>query len=127
MGKRNTCHRYFLKTCLQGSAVLPFSYSLARVLEKNKDIKKPNIIFILADDLGWSDLGCYSGETETTNLLPNNRILRLNLKRYMKNRYCTVQSSHSGLETGAGLRVNECVCPCIMIQKFYINFDHNKF
>jgi arylsulfatase A-like enzyme len=29
---------------------------------------KPNVIFILADDLGWSDLGCYGGEIETPNL-----------------------------------------------------------
>lgn len=30
--------------------------------------KKPNIVFILADDMGWSDLGCYGGEISTPNL-----------------------------------------------------------
>ena len=31
-------------------------------------IEKPNIIVILADDMGYSDLGCYGGEVETPNL-----------------------------------------------------------
>src|ERR1700743_3975649 len=30
--------------------------------------QKPNIMIILADDLGWSDLGCYGGEIHTPNL-----------------------------------------------------------
>ena len=29
---------------------------------------KPNIIVILSDDMGWSDLGCYGGEIQTPNL-----------------------------------------------------------
>ncbi|NDV61728.1 arylsulfatase [Puniceicoccales bacterium CK1056] len=28
----------------------------------------PNILIILADDMGWSDLGCYGGEIQTPNL-----------------------------------------------------------
>jgi len=30
--------------------------------------EKPNILFILVDDMGYSDLGCYGGEIETPNL-----------------------------------------------------------
>ncbi|MFT5468902.1 MAG: arylsulfatase A-like enzyme [Verrucomicrobiales bacterium] len=30
--------------------------------------EKPNILYILADDLGYSDLGCFGGEIETPNL-----------------------------------------------------------
>ena len=29
---------------------------------------KPNLLLILADDLGWSDLGCYGGEIRTPAL-----------------------------------------------------------
>ena len=30
--------------------------------------KKPNIVLILNDDMGYSDIGCYGGEIETPNL-----------------------------------------------------------
>jgi arylsulfatase len=30
--------------------------------------ERPNIVFMLADDMGWSDLGCYGGEIDTPNL-----------------------------------------------------------
>ena len=30
--------------------------------------KRPNVVVIMADDMGWSDLGCYGGEIDTPNL-----------------------------------------------------------
>ncbi len=30
--------------------------------------EKPNIVLIMCDDMGWSDIGCYGGEVETPNL-----------------------------------------------------------
>jgi arylsulfatase len=32
------------------------------------DVRQPNILLIMADDLGYSDLGCYGGEIQTPNL-----------------------------------------------------------
>lgn len=46
-------------------ALLSFAGSLCADISPSK----PNIIFILADDLGWSDLGCYGSTfNETPNL-----------------------------------------------------------
>ncbi|QDT34527.1 Arylsulfatase [Thalassoglobus polymorphus] len=30
--------------------------------------RQPNIILVMADDLGWSDIGCYGGEIETPHI-----------------------------------------------------------
>jgi arylsulfatase len=35
---------------------------------EEKKSQLPNIILISADDLGWSDIGCYGSEVQTPNL-----------------------------------------------------------
>jgi len=35
---------------------------------QRREKKQPNIVLILADDMGYSDIGCYGGEIDTPNL-----------------------------------------------------------
>ncbi len=49
--------------------VLAVSLPAAEPFPKpSKNISKPNIVLIMSDDMGYSDIGCYGGEIETPNL-----------------------------------------------------------
>ena len=58
-----------------------------------KKINKPNVIFILADDLGYSDIGCFGSEINTPNLdaLGKNGILMTQM--YNSARCCPSRAS----------------------------------
>ena len=59
----------------------------------SKAAGKPNIVLIMADDLGFSDLGCYGGEIQTPNLdyLANNGIRYTQF--YNTSRCCPTRAS----------------------------------
>lgn len=42
--------------------------SLSLLVQVLFAVEKPNVVVILADDLGWGNLGCYGGPIETPNL-----------------------------------------------------------
>jgi len=57
--------REFLKTMGMGAAALAMPEPISAVGRSNR---KPNFIVILADDMGFSDAGCFGGEIGTPNL-----------------------------------------------------------
>ena len=44
------------------------AHGCSSVKSVSPKIKRPNILLIMSDDMGFSDLGCYGGEIETPNL-----------------------------------------------------------
>ena len=68
---KNFSRRNFLKALGFGVTTLTVNgcAGITRLTGGNESYEKPNIIFILADDLGWAELGCYGNKfNETPNL-----------------------------------------------------------
>jgi len=50
------------------SELLTFSLISTAAFAQNNQPTRPNIVIILADDMGYSDLGCFGGEIHTPNI-----------------------------------------------------------
>ena len=48
--------------------LLIFTFICGPILSESADQTRPNIILIMVDDMGYSDIGCYGGEVKTPNL-----------------------------------------------------------
>jgi len=64
---RSICRRSGDRLALLTLLVLTAQSIVARPLVADS-ARRPNVLLIMADDLGFSDLGCYGGEIETPNL-----------------------------------------------------------
>lgn len=62
--KRRLC----LALCLTAIATSRPQPASAAPADKEAQPAKPNIVLIMSDDMGFSDLGCYGGEIHTPNL-----------------------------------------------------------
>ena len=45
-----------------------FLCAVCGVAAASEEAPRPNIIIMMADDMGFSDIGCYGGEIETPNI-----------------------------------------------------------
>lgn len=71
MSKYDYTRRHFLKTIGLGAAAFAIKSSVdsPKLFANENTVKKPNIVFILVDDLGWIDTGCYGSKYyETPNI-----------------------------------------------------------
>jgi len=59
--------RQFLKASSAMAATVALG-GVNHLWGQNSPPSRPNVIFILADDMGYSDIGCYGSEVETPNL-----------------------------------------------------------
>lgn len=55
--------------------------------------KKPNVVIILVDDMGYSDIGCYGGEISTPNIDNLSKTATRFTQFYNTSRSCPARAS----------------------------------
>lgn len=63
-----TTHRQFIQDASRIVLSTPVLTSCFPSAQEKEEESKTNFLLIMADDLGFSDIGCYGSEIETTNI-----------------------------------------------------------
>lgn len=90
--------------------------------------ERPNIVLVMADDLGWSDIGCYGGEIKTPHIdslardgirftqFYNNAVCGPTRASLLTGLYCQ-QIGHSGAHWNQPKDHNKCVLISELLQR----------
>jgi len=68
MDKKNLSRRDFLATVGLGAVAMAVGGIARGAADRSGAAKRPNIVILFVDDMGFSDVGCFGGEIETPNL-----------------------------------------------------------
>ncbi|HOV61445.1 MAG TPA: arylsulfatase [Candidatus Hydrogenedentes bacterium] len=68
MARNQWTRRSFLQQTIRAAAGVGVGWKVARADTTASRLARPNFLIILADDMGFSDLGCYGSEIHTPNL-----------------------------------------------------------